>query len=198
MHQNKNIDHLIKMLARLPGLGQKSAKRAILHLFQHKETELYPLLNHMKETADKMKNCDICGNLDMVQPCSVCASHKRNQSLICVVETVSDLWAMERTGSYDGVYHILGATLSALNGITPDDLRIKELIERVQKQEVEEVIIALKATVDGQTTAHYLNDKLEPFNVKLTRLAHGMPIGGELDYMDDGTITLALKSRRSL
>lgn len=189
---------LVKMLARLPGLGQKSAKRAILHLLQHKESELYPLLNHMKDTADKMVNCHSCGNLDMSQPCSICSSEKRDKSTICIVENVSDLWAMERTGSYSGVYHVIGGTLSALNGVTPDDLKIKELLDRVAKETVKEVIIALKATVDGQTTAHYLGDKLEPYNVELTRLAHGMPIGGELDYMDDGTITLALKSRRSL
>ena len=196
--QNKDIETLIKMLGRLPGFGQKSAKRAVLFMLQNKETYLSPLLSHMQHTKDNIVQCDNCGNLDTHSPCSICCDASRDTHVVCVVENIADLWAMERTKAYKGQYHILGGTLSAIDGITPQDLTIAELLQKCAANNIREVIIALKATVDGQTTAHYLADHLSQFNVSVTRLAHGMPIGGELDFMDDGTITTALKSRQEL
>lgn len=195
--QNKDIETLVKMLSKLPGLGQKSAKRAILFMLENKESYLEPLIDKLHKTKNDMKHCVSCGNLDTQNPCHICCDHERDQTTVCVVEQVIDLWAMERTGGYKGLYHVLGGTLSALDGVTPEDLNVSSLIEKAGQSHVSEVIIALKATVDGQTTAHYLVDRLESYPVTVTRLAHGMPLGGELDYMDDGTIMTALKSRRS-
>jgi len=191
------IDALIKMLARLPGMGPRSARRAAIHLLQHKESLMQPLASAIATAADAIRTCSQCGNLDTSDPCGVCASHKRDRSTICVVEQISDLWALERTNSYKGLYHVLGGTLSALDGIGPEDLNIQPLVTHAQGDQVTEIIIALNATVDGQTTAHYLMDRLEGCNVDITRLAHGVPVGGELDYLDDGTLTTALKSRRA-
>ncbi len=196
--QHTHIDKLIKTLARLPGFGQRSAKRAVLYMLQNKETYLELLLEQLHTTKDMIIECTTCGNLDTHSPCSICNDEKRHHNVICVVETLGDLWAMERTHAFKGVYHVLGGTLSALDGIHPEDLNISSLITKASKGDVSEIIIALKATVDGQTTAHYLADKLEDIDVHVTKLAHGMPVGGELDYMDDGTITMALNARSAL
>ncbi len=193
-----DIDHLIKLLAKLPGLGPRSARRAALYLIKRRESLLDPLARALAETAANVRTCSVCGNLDTDDPCAICREPKRDGSLICVVEEVADLWAVERSGSFKGGYHVLGGTLSALDGVGPDDLNVAGLLRRAAAPEVHEVIIATNATVDGQTTAHYLSERLEVCDVKTSRLAHGVPIGGELDYLDDGTLTAALKSRRPL
>lgn len=190
------IDHLIKLLSKIPGLGARSARRATLHLIQNKETLLTPLADALTLAAQNVKSCQTCANLDTVDPCLICSAEKRDQKTICVVQEVSDLWALERAGVFSGLYHVLGGTLSALDGIGPEDLRIENLIARASRGEVTEVILALNATLDGQTTAHYLTDRLEACNVTISHLAHGVPVGGELDYLDDGTLATALKSRR--
>lgn len=190
------IDHLIKLLSKIPGLGARSARRATLHLIQNKETLLTPLADALTLAAQNVKSCQTCANLDTVDPCLICSAEKRDQKTICVVQEVSDLWALERAGVFSGLYHVLGGTLSALDGIGPEDLRIESLIARASRGEVTEVILALNATLDGQTTAHYLTDRLEACNVTISHLAHGVPVGGELDYLDDGTLATALKSRR--
>ena len=191
------LDHLIRLLSGLPGLGNRSARRIALHLLSKRGSLMMPLANALSDAAENVKSCNICGNLDMGDPCSICTSHKRNNTQICVVAQVSDVWAIERTGAYQGKYHVLGGLLSALDGIGPEDLRIDKLINRVQtnKEDLEEVILALSATVDGQSTAHYISDHLTPQGVTISHLAHGVPVGGELDYLDDGTITTALRSR---
>jgi len=190
------IDHLIKLLSKIPGLGARSSRRATLHLIQNKETLLTPLADALTLAAQNVKSCQICANLDTEDPCLICSNEKRDQKTICVVQEVSDLWALERAGVFSGLYHVLGGTLSALDGIGPEDLRIESLIARAAPEEVTEVILALNATLDGQTTAHYLTDRLEACNVTISHLAHGVPVGGELDYLDDGTLATALKSRR--
>jgi len=189
------LENLVKMLARLPGLGHRSARRIALHMLTKRESLMLPLAEMLKSAAEQIKDCEICGNLDMHNPCTICQSVKRDRSTICVVAGVSDLWAIERTTAYKGQYHVLGGLLSALDGIGPDDLRIDPLLRRVQDGDIEEVILALSATVDGQSTAHMIADHLQELDVKVSRLAHGVPVGGELDYLDDGTITTALKSR---
>ena len=193
-----DIDHLIKLLAKLPGLGPRSARRAALYLIKRRESLLDPLARALAETADNVRTCSACGNLDTDDPCGICLDVKREDSVLCVVEEVADLWAIERSGSFPGRYHVLGGTLSALDGVGPDDLNVADLLRRAAAPETREVIIATNATVDGQTTAHYLRERLEACDVAVTRLAHGVPIGGELDYLDDGTLTAALKSRRPL
>ncbi|UEM02953.1 recombination mediator RecR [Skermanella rosea] len=193
---SSEIDRLIQLLAKLPGLGPRSARRAALHLIKRRESLLGPLADAMHEAADAIKTCSVCGNLDTRDPCSVCADPRRDGALICVVEEVGDLWALERTGSFKGLYHVLGGTLSALEGIGPDDLNVTSLINRARRPEVTEVILAMNATVEGQTTAHYITDRLADCDVTVSRLAHGVPVGGELDYLDDGTLTAALRSRR--
>lgn len=196
MSSAREIEVLISLLAKLPGLGPRSARRAALQLIKKKETLLMPLAEAMAEAADRVTTCLTCGNVDTVEPCSVCTSNKRDRSVICVVEEVADLWALERSGVMGGLYHVLGGTLSALDGVGPDDLSIPKLVARAEGLEVSEVILAMNATVDGQTTAHYITDRLEDAGVKVTRLAHGVPVGGELDYLDDGTLAAALKARR--
>ena len=196
MSSSREIDDLISLLAKLPGFGPRSARRAALQLIKKKETLLLPLASAMTNAADRVTTCTTCGNIDTVDPCAVCTSNKRDRSVICVVEEVGDLWALERSGVMGGLYHILGGTLSALDGVGPDDLHIPGLVERAERDEVKEVILAMNATVDGQTTAHYITDRLESAGVKITRLAHGVPVGGELDYLDDGTLAAALKARR--
>lgn len=193
-----DINDLIRMLARLPGVGPRSARRLALHLLEDRETVMKPLMMQMEKTYARIKTCMRCGNLDSSDPCGICADKRRQGRVLCVVQGISDLWAVERTRSFDGLYHVLGGVLSALDGVGPDDLRIADLIARVNTEGVEEVVLALSATVDGQTTAHYLADRLEGSGVRLSRLAHGMPVGGELDYLDDGTLTTALRSRTSL
>lgn len=178
-------------------MGPRSARRIALHLLMNKEKTLAPLTHALQQTAENIKTCHVCGNLDLHNPCRICADTTRTNQILCVVTGVADLWAIERTASYKGRYHILGGVLSALDGIRPDDLSISELIIRVQNYRYDEIIIAFGATVDGQATGHYLNEKLRDiYQGRITRLAHGVPVGGELDYLDDGTITTALKSRR--
>ena len=190
------IDVLIQLLAKMPGLGPRSARRAALHLIDRKESLLRPLAQAMGQAADMVAACENCGNLDSVQPCAICQDQRRDVSLICVVESVADLWALERSGVYRGRYHVLGGTLSALDGIGPEDLNIGSLVARADDVAVVEVILATNATVDGQTTAHYLVEKLSDSGVKISGLAHGVPVGGELDYLDDGTLATALGARR--
>lgn len=193
-----DIDRLITLLAKLPGLGPRSARRAALHLIKRREQLMDPLAEALAAASATIRTCSVCGNLDSADPCAVCRDPNRDLGSICVVEEVADLWALERTGSYRGRYHVLGGTLSALDGVGPDDLRVGGLLSRAAAQNVTEVILALNATVGGQTTAHYLSDRLAQAGVAVTRLAHGMPVGGELDHLDDGTLTAALKSRRPL
>lgn len=190
------IERLISLLSKLPGLGPRSARRAALDLIKKREALMLPLAGAIAEAADKISTCGTCGNVDAQNPCHICAAPGRDQTLICVVQDVGDLWAMERAGAFKGQYHVLGGTLSALDGIRPEDLNIAGLIERAKSVEVKEVILAMNATVDGQTTAHYITDHLESADVNVSRLAHGVPVGGELDYLDDGTISAAMKSRR--
>jgi recombination protein RecR len=189
------IEKLIQLLAKVPGLGPRSARRAALHLIKKKEQLLGPLGLAMGEAYDKVKVCSRCGNVDTVDPCTVCTDTRRDQSMIIVVEDVSDLWALERAGAMNAAYHVLGGTLSPLDGIGPDDLNIRGLIDRVQEGGIKEIIIAVNATVEGQTTAHYITDQLAGLEIKITRLAHGVPVGGELDYLDEGTLTAALRAR---
>lgn len=190
------IERLIQLLAKLPGLGPRSARRAVLHLMKRRDGLLVPLSEAMAAAAEAIRTCPVCGNLDSRSPCTVCADPARDRTTVCVVEDAGDLWALERTRSYRGLYHVLGGTLSALHGVGPDDLTIDGLVDRARSGEVREIILALNATVDGQTTAHVVTDRLAGTGVSLSRLAHGVPVGGELDYLDDGTLTAALKARR--
>ena len=192
------IENLIRLIAKLPGLGPRSGRRAALHLIKKKSEHLKPLHEALGEAIEKITVCPICGNVDTQNPCYICRDETRDKSLLCVVQDVADLWAVERVGHYAGHYHVLGGSLSALEGIGPEELRIEDLVERVRQGNITEVILALNATVDGQTTAHFLNDQLAQFNVSVTALSHGVPIGGELDYLDDGTITTALNARRTV
>lgn len=194
--QDGPLQHLIKMLSGLPGLGNRSARRIALHMLQNRGQIMLPLAQLMERTAEEVETCHICGNLDMHQPCALCQDSRRDTSQICVVAQVSDLWAIERTSAYKGQYHVLGGLLSALDGIGPEQLNIAGLIERSNNPEVKELILALSATVDGQSTAHYIADHVTRSDLDVTHLAHGVPVGGELDYLDDGTITTALKSRK--
>jgi len=193
---SEDIERLISLLAKLPGLGPRSARRATLALIKRKETLLVPLSKAMATAGEAIKTCMTCGNMDTTDPCKLCQDPRRDDKLICVVEDVADLWALERTASFRGRYHVLGGTLSALDGVGPEDLNIPKLIERASSPQVTEVILATNATVDGQTTAHYIADRLAPANVAISGLAHGVPVGGELDYLDDGTLSAALKARR--
>ena len=192
------IEHLIKLLSRLPGLGPRSARRVALHLLKNRESLMLPLAQGLTRAADVIEECPDCHNLDTVKPCSICANPARDATLLCVVEDIADLWAIEKTGSFKGYYHVLGGTLSALDGIGPEDLSIPHLVRRVQESQVREVIVALNATIDGQTTAHYISDCLQACKISITQLAHGVPIGGQIDYLDDGTLATALKSRKAV
>jgi len=189
------IERLIQLLARLPGLGPRSARRAALHLIRKREQLLGPLAEAMKIAEDRIRTCTQCGNVDTRDPCTLCADPRRDASTIVVVETVGDLWALERAQATRGLYHVLGGSLSPLDGIGPDDLTLAGLVARVAAGGVSEVVLAVNATVDGQTTAHYITDLLTPYSVKVTRLAHGVPVGGELDYLDDGTLAAAMRQR---
>jgi recombination protein RecR len=193
-----DLERLIQLLARLPGLGPRSARRAALVLLKKREQLMQPLGEAIQAAAASVRDCSICGNLDTVDPCAVCADKSRDEHTICVVEDVGDLWALERSGAFRGRYHVLGGTLSALDGIGPDDLRIAQLVRRAHGDAVREIILATSATVEGQATAHYVTDRLAGTGVTVSRLGHGVPIGGELDYLDDGTLTAALKSRKTL
>ena len=195
--QDGPLQHLIKMLSGLPGLGNRSARRIALHLLQNRGQTMIPLAQILESTAQEIKTCSICGNLDAHDPCGICQDVKRGDDQICVVAQVSDLWAIERTSAYKGRYHVLGGLLSALDGIGPEQLNMKNLIARAEASETKEVILALSATVDGQSTAHYISDHIAREGLEITHLAHGVPVGGELDYLDDGTITTALRSRKA-
>ncbi len=196
--QGNDIEQLTKLIAKLPALGARSARRIVLHLLKKKETSLLPLITALQNVADNIKKCPICGNFDTEEPCAICADTARDIETICVVQDVADLWAMERAGIYRGQYHVLGGILSALDGITPEDLNIESLFLRLNDRRVQEVILALPATIDGQITNHYLLSRLKEYPVKVTTLAQGLPLGGELDYMDDGTIQLALSARKEI
>ena len=192
------IERLIQLLARLPGLGPRSARRAVLHLMRKREELLSPLADAMRVAADRIITCTSCGNLDTADPCTLCRDVRRDRSIIVVVESVGDLWALERAGAIRASYHVLGATLSPFDGVGPEDLALPQLVDRATSPEVREVILALNATVEGQTTAHYITDLLSEAGVKVTRLAHGVPVGGELDYLDEGTLSAALLSRTTI
>lgn len=196
--QNNDIDKLIKMIAKLPALGARSSRRIVLHLLKNRDTKLLPLIEALQSVADNIKTCPICGNFDTQNPCHVCADLSRDAEIVCVVQDVADLWAMERVGLYKGQYHVLGGILSALDGVTPEDLNVESLFMRLSQGVIKEVILALPATIDGQITAHYLLSRLKEYPVKVTTLAQGLPMGAELDYMDDGTIQLALSARKEV
>jgi recombination protein RecR len=190
------LDALIQLLAKLPGLGPRSARRAALHLVKRRESLLEPLATALTKAAEAIRPCSVCGNLDTVEPCAICRDPERDATAICIVEDLADLWALERTGAFRGRYHVLGGTLSALDGVGPEDLNIDRLLGRIRPGQ--ELILALNATVEGQTTAHYLVDRLAGREIQISRLAQGVPIGAELDYLDDGTLTAALKARHTV
>jgi len=192
------IEKLIQLLAKVPGLGPRSARRAALHLIKKRDQLMGPLSGAMQDAYDKVKICSTCGNVDTSDPCTICTDPTGDQGLVIVVEDVGDLWALERAAALNAAYHVLGGTLSPLDGIGPDDLTIAALVDRVKAGEVRELIIAVNATVEGQATAHYITDQLEGLDIKVTRLAHGVPVGGELDYLDEGTLVAALRARTSL
>ena len=199
MPQNQigpELQRLIDLLAKMPGLGPRSAKRAALYLLKKRDPVMRPLAFALADAADKVKACSVCGNWDSIDPCAICADVTRDKTVLCVVQDVGDLWALERAGAHRGAYHVLGGLLSPLDGVGPDDLHIGALIGRVKEGAVKEVVLALPATVDGQTTAHYLADHLEGGGVSVTRLSQGVPVGGELDYLDEGTLSAAMKARR--
>ncbi|MEZ5896420.1 MAG: recombination mediator RecR [Parvularculaceae bacterium] len=190
------LQRLIDLLAKMPGLGPRSAKRAALYLLKKREPVMRPLAFALSDAADKVKACSVCGNWDSIDPCAVCAEGSRDGAIICVVQDVGDLWALERAGAHRGRYHVLGGLLSPLDGVGPKDLNIGRLVERAADEAVSEIVLALPATVDGQTTAHYVADQLLAANVSVTRLSQGVPVGGELDYLDEGTLSAAMKTRR--
>lgn len=192
------IERLVQLLARLPGLGPRSARRAVLHLIRKREELLAPLADAMRVAQERIVACSTCGNIDTSDPCAICRDPRRDPSILVVVETVADLWALERAGLLNARYHVLGGVLSPLDGVGPDDLTIAALVERARGGAAREIVLAVNATVDGQTTAHYIADLLAPFGVKLTRLAHGVPVGGELDYLDEGTLATALERRSGI
>lgn len=192
------LDKLIKQISALPGLGPRSARRIAIYLLSNRDKIMTPLSQTLAWTARETNDCEICGNLDTQSPCHICTDTTRDMNRLCIVAHVADLWAIDRTRSYTGQYHVLGGLLSALDGRGPEELGIPQLIRRIAEHDYEEVILALNATVDGQSTAHYISDQLKPFDCKLSRLSHGLPMGGELDYLDDGTISLALNARSGL
>ena len=190
------IEVLTQALARLPGLGPRSARRAVLHLMKRRQSALEPLLAALNAVADTLSTCGVCGNVDTSDPCTICRDPRRDDKMLCVVEEVADLWALDRSRLFPGRYHVLGGRLSALEGVRPEDLTIDGLLRRVSAGGIDEVVLAMNATLEGQTTAHYLAERLENFPVRLTQLAHGLPVGGELDYLDEGTLAQALRARR--
>jgi recombination protein RecR len=193
---SQEIEALTQALARLPGLGPRSARRAVLHLLKKREAALGPLLAALEAVDQKLATCSTCGNVDTSDPCAVCADPRRDQRSLCVVEEVADLWALERSRLFPGRYHVLGGRLSALDGVRPEDLAIARLVGRVEAGGIDEVVLAMNATLEGQTTAHYIAERIERFPVRLTQLAHGLPVGGELDYLDEGTLAQAMRARR--
>jgi recombination protein RecR len=193
---SQEIEALSQALARLPGLGPRSARRAVLHLMKKREAALQPLLAALQNVSEKLSTCSTCGNVDTADPCGICSDPRRDEKSLCVVEEVADLWALDRSRLFPGRYHVLGGHLSALEGVRPEDLGIDKLVKRVAAGGIDEVVLAMNATLEGQTTAHYLAERLEKFPVRLTQLAHGLPVGGELDYLDEGTLAQALRARR--
>ena len=189
------IERLIQLLARLPGLGPRSARRAALHLIKKKDALMVPMSSAMADAVEVICECSVCGNIDTNDPCSMCSDPKRDRATLVVVEDVSDLWALQRANVLNASYHVLGGTLSPLDGVGPDDLSIDKLVDRVASGDIKEVIIAVNATVEGQTTAHYITDQLDGLDVAISRLAHGVPVGGELDYLDEGTLSAAMRAR---
>jgi recombination protein RecR len=192
------IDALTQALARLPGLGPRSARRAVLHLLKKREGALAPLLRALEAVNDRLATCHVCGNVDTADPCAICADPRRDARLLCVVEEVADLWALDRSRLFPGRFHVLGGRLSALEGIRPEDLTIEGLVRRVAAGGIDEVVLAMNATLEGQTTAHYIAERIESYPIRLTQLAHGLPVGGELDYLDEGTLAQALRARRPM
>ena len=192
------FQELIQLFSKLPGIGPKSASRLVLFLLKNREKLMYPLSRSLLTSGKSLKKCKICGNIGVKFPDKICNDPKRDKSIICVVEDISDLWALEKTGSFKGLYHVLGGSLSALDNITPDDLMIKELIQRAQSNDIKEIILALNSTVNSQTTLHYITDKLNGSDVKITKIAQGMPFGAELNYVDEGTLTTAMKARKPI
>ena len=190
------IDRVIQLLARLPGLGPRSARRAALFLIKNREKLLAPLADALAEAYRKVEVCQECGNVDTVSPCTLCADPRRDRTMLCVVEEVGDLWALERSGAMNGLYHVLGGRLSAIDGVRPEDLAIDKLVERAAGGAVKEVVLAVNATVEGQATAHFITDRLKEQGIAVSRLAHGVPVGGELDYLDEGTLIAAMRARR--
>jgi recombination protein RecR len=195
---SSEIEALVQQLARLPGLGPRSARRAVLHLMKKRESAFAPLLSALQTVSENLVTCSTCGNVDTSDPCGICRDPRRDQRSLCVVEEVSDLWALDKSRLFPGQYHVLGGKLSALEGVRPQDLSIDALVARVAAGGIDEVVLAMNATLEGQTTAHYLAEKLENFPIRLTQLAHGLPVGGELDYLDEGTLAQALRARRPL
>lgn len=198
MLHNDPIEHLIALLSRLPGLGRRSARRAVLKMLMDPDSQMLPLAAALRDAAAAVKPCEVCGNLDAISPCSICRDPHRDRTLVCVVEGVADLWALERAHAHQGLFHVLGGMLSALSGTGPEDLAIQPLLARIEQDGITEVILAMPATVEGATTAHYVTDRLKPSGIAITRLAQGVPIGGALDVLDDGTLAAALKARRPL
>ena len=193
---SQEIETLTAALSRLPGLGPRSARRAVLWLIKRRETSLVQLLEALSAVRDTLVECDTCGNIDTANPCGICADPRRDARSICVVEEVADLWALDRARLFTGKYHVLGGRLSALDGVRPEDLTIDRLLVRVAQGQVDEVVLAMNATLEGQTTAHYIAERLEDYPVRITQLAHGLPVGGELDYLDEGTLAQAIRARR--
>ncbi len=192
------IEALTQALARLPGLGPRSARRAVLHLLKKRDAALGPLREALTAVDERLENCSICGNVDTTNPCAICADPRRDQRSLCVVEEVADLWALDRSRLFPGRFHVLGGRLSALEGIRPEDLSIDNLVRRIEAGGIDEVVLAMNATLEGQTTAHYIAERIERFPVRVTQLAHGLPVGGELDYLDEGTLAQALRARRPM
>ena len=192
------IQRLIQYLSKLPGLGPRSGRRLALHLLKKREQIMLPLIEALQTAEATIKTCQTCYNLDSSEPCYICTDSRRDGSVLCVVQDVADLWALERANVFRGRYHVLGGVLSAIDGMGPDQLTIEPLVNRIQKTGIKEVVLALNATIDGQTTIHYLIDRLQPLTISLSTLAHGVPIGGELDYLDDGTLTTAFTARRAV
>jgi recombination protein RecR len=190
------IETLTQALARLPGLGPRSARRAVLHLLKKRQTALQPLLAALGAVNDRLASCSVCGNIDTTDPCAICADPRRDARSLCVVEEVADLWALDRSRLFPGRFHVLGGRLSALEGVRPEDLAIEALVRRIEGGGIDEVVLAMNATLEGQTTAHYIAERIEAFPVRVTQLAHGLPVGGELDYLDEGTLAQALRARR--
>jgi recombination protein RecR len=192
------IEALVQALSRLPGLGPRSARRAVLHLLRKREVAMAPLLRALEAVNERLSTCAICGNVDTTDPCSICTDQRRDARMLCVVEEVADLWALDRSRLFPGRYHVLGGRLSALEGVRPEDLSIDRLVQRIADGGIDEVVLAMNATLEGQTTAHYIADRIADYPVRLTQLAHGLPVGGELDYLDEGTLAQALRARRPI